>query len=51
VPCLNSSDAQVDLYDRVVTRHTQGWPGLSGDDDAASRAESRQRALALGART
>ena len=26
VPCLNSSDAQVDLYDRVVTRHTQGWP-------------------------
>jgi ferrochelatase len=51
VPCLNSSDAQVDLYDRVVTRHTQGWPGLAGEDDSASRAESRQRALALGART
>jgi ferrochelatase len=51
VPCLNSSDAQVDLYDRVVTRHAQGWPGLSGADDAALRAESRQRALALGART
>ena len=51
VPCLNSSDAQADLYDRVVRRHTQGWPGLAGEDDAALRAESRHRALALGART
>jgi ferrochelatase len=51
VPCLNSSDAQVDLYDRVVARHTQGWPGLANEDDAALRAEARQRALALGART
>jgi ferrochelatase len=51
VPCLNSSDAQVDLYDRVVTRHTQGWPGLAGEDHTALLAESRQRALVLGART
>ena len=51
VPCLNSSDAQVDLYDRVVTRHTQGWPGLAGEDHTALLAESRRRALALGART
>ena len=51
VPCLNSSEAHVAVYERVVTNHAQGWPELVGRDDAASRAEARQRALALGART
>jgi ferrochelatase len=50
VPCLNSSAAQVDLYDQVITRHAQGWPEFSGSDDSALLAESRRRALALGAK-
>jgi protoporphyrin/coproporphyrin ferrochelatase len=50
VPCLNSSEAQVDLYERVVGTHTQGWPEFSPGDDAAALGESRRRALALGAR-
>jgi protoporphyrin/coproporphyrin ferrochelatase len=50
VPCLNSSDAQVGLYERLVLTHSQGWPELSAGDDAAARAESRRRALELGAR-
>ena len=49
VPCLNSSGAQVDLYERVVARHVQGWPEFSGRDDASSREESKRRALAQGA--
>jgi ferrochelatase len=49
VPCLNSSDAQVDLYARLVENHAQGWPEFSGRDDPAEREQSRQRALALGA--
>jgi protoporphyrin/coproporphyrin ferrochelatase len=50
VPCLNSSSAHVDVLEDVVAQHTQGWPELvPGRADATSRAESRQRALALGA--
>ena len=49
VPCLNSSEPQLALYEQVVLRHAQGWPELAGDDDSPRRAESRARALALGA--
>jgi protoporphyrin/coproporphyrin ferrochelatase len=49
VPCLNSSPAQVDLYERIVARHAQGWPELEAGDDTAARAAARERALALGA--
>jgi ferrochelatase len=49
VPCLNSSEPQLALYEQVVLRHAQGWPELAGGDDSARRAESRARALALGA--
>jgi ferrochelatase len=57
VPCLNASDAQVALYEQLVAKHTHGWPEFAdgGDaataDDAARRAESRERALAQGARS
>jgi hypothetical protein len=50
VPCLNSGEAQVGLYERVVASHAQGWPEFSGHDDAANREESRRRAIAQGAR-
>ena len=49
VPCLNSSDAQLALYEQLVLKHAQGWPELAGDIDAAEFAASRERALALGA--
>jgi ferrochelatase len=49
VPCLNSSEPQVALYEQVVLRHAQGWPGIDAADDTARRAASRERALALGA--
>jgi len=49
VPCLNSSEPQLALYEQVVMRHAQGWPELAGGDDSARLAESRARALALGA--
>ena len=49
VPCLNSSEPQLALYEQVVRRHAQGWPELAGGDDTARLAESRARALALGA--
>jgi ferrochelatase len=48
-PCLNSSEPQVALYEQVVMRHAQGWPELERRDDAEALAQSRQRALALGA--
>ncbi|MGB5103953.1 MAG: ferrochelatase [Steroidobacteraceae bacterium] len=52
VPCLNSGDAHVSLYERLVLKHAQGWPEFDGrDDDAAARAGSRERALAMGARS
>ena len=50
VPCLNSSPAHVDLYERVIARHSQGWPELVGPEDATRLAESRRRALAMGAK-
>lgn len=49
VPCLNSSDAQLSLYEQLVLKHAQGWPELTGGIDAAGLAKSRERALALGA--
>ena len=49
VPCLNSSDAQLSLYEQLVLKHAQGWPELAGGIDAAELAKSRDRALALGA--
>lgn len=53
VPCLNSSDAHVDLYERLVVKHAQGWPQFvdAGSDDATARTASRERALAMGARS
>jgi len=49
VPCLNSSPAQVRLYEQVVLKHTRGWPGFDGGGDEPDRAQSRARALAMGA--
>ena len=49
VPCLNASPAQVDLYEHLVLKHTQGWPEVDGSDDSAELPKSRERALALGA--
>ena len=49
VPCLNSSDAQLSLYEQLVLKHAQGWPEFTGGIDAAGLAKSRERALALGA--
>jgi hypothetical protein len=51
VPCLNSSEPQVRLYEQLVRKHAQGWPELTDRDDAAARKDSRQRALALGAKS
>ena len=49
VPCLNATEAQVSLYEQLMLKHAQGWPELGTFDDAAVDAESRRRALALGA--
>jgi ferrochelatase len=49
VPCLNSSPAQVALYEHLVMKHAQGWPEFEGRSDATLLAESRQRALTMGA--
>ena len=51
VPCLNSSEPQVRLYEQLVRKHAQGWPEFTDRDDAAARKDSRQRALALGAKS
>ena len=50
VPCLNSSDAQLSLYEQLVLKHAQGWPEVDGRDDSAHLPSSRERALALGAK-
>ncbi len=47
--CLNSSEPHVALYEQIVLRHAQGWPEIEGRDDTEARAQSRERALALGA--
>jgi hypothetical protein len=39
----------VALYEQVVLRHAQGWPELAGHGRRRGAAQSRQRALALGA--
>jgi len=49
VPCLNSAGAHVEALADTVLHHAGGWPEFSGSDDSARRAESRQRALAMGA--
>jgi len=49
VPCLNSSPAQVDLYEQLVARHASGWPELEDNDDSVALPKARERALALGA--
>ena len=49
VPCLNSSEPHVALYEQLVLRHAQGWPELASSDDSARLAGSRARALAMGA--
>jgi len=49
VACLNSSEPQVALYAQLVSRHAQGWPEFGQGDDTRQRAESRERALAMGA--
>jgi ferrochelatase len=50
VPCLNSSEANVDVLEGVFAQHAQGWPELQADADRdAERARARERALALGA--
>ena len=36
MPCLNSSAAHVDLYERVVLTHARGWPEIAGRDDPAA---------------
>lgn len=51
VPCLNSTTPQVDLYEHVVLKHAQGWPEIEGRDDSATLPRSRERALALGAKS
>ncbi len=49
VPCLNSSEAHVALYERIVASHARGWPEFEGPADPALAEASRRRALALGA--
>ena len=52
VPCLNSSEAHVDVLVDVVLQHAAGWPLQPPADPAtaaAAAADSRRRALALGA--
>jgi ferrochelatase len=50
VPCLNSTAPQVALYEHLVLKHAQGWPEIEGRDDSATLPQSRERALALGAK-
>jgi ferrochelatase len=50
VPCLNSTAPQVDLYEHLVLKHAQGWPEVEGRGDSATLPQSRERALALGAK-
>ena len=49
VPCLNSGEAHVRLYEELVLKHGGGWPEIEGRDDSAALPKSRERALALGA--
>ncbi len=49
VPCLNSSEAQLDLYEEIVLRNSTGWLGEDTGSSDGERAASRERALAMGA--
>ncbi len=45
IPCLNDDAEHIALLSKLVDRHTQGW----WDDEAQDTAQSRERAVALGA--
>lgn len=49
VPCLNASEAHVDLLEQLVLKHASGWPQIEGPADPAQLADSRSRAMSLGA--
>lgn len=51
IPALNDSDAHVAFLTELLLRHLSGWPETTagGIDSEATRLESRQRALAMGA--
>lgn len=50
IPCLNDSHEWISGLAEVALQHLAGWPGQADASDAAkARAESRERALALGA--
>jgi protoporphyrin/coproporphyrin ferrochelatase len=49
VPCLNSSEAHVNLLEQLVIKHAAGWSELEQPADPAALAVSRMRAKALGA--
>ena len=49
IPCLNDTPAWASALADLAERHLQGWPTREADNPA-ERAESRQRALALGAK-
>jgi ferrochelatase len=51
VPCLNSTPPQVELYEHLVLKHAQGWSELEGRADSSELPKSRERALALGAKS
>ena len=48
IPCLNEHPQWIDALTDLVLRHLQGW--LDAPPDAAERAATRARAVAMGAR-
>lgn len=46
IPALNSDPAHIDMMAELVKAHTQGWAAA---DSEGQRAESRQRAIKMGA--
>jgi ferrochelatase len=49
VPCLNSSESQLDLYEEIVRKNSSGWLGEGSGPDERELATARARALELGA--
>ena len=49
IPCLNDSGAWIRALADIAERHLQGWPTRAAED-AQALADSRERALARGAR-
>jgi ferrochelatase len=47
IACLNDSESGLKALAKIAREHTAGWPTAA--PDAASQAQSRQRALAMGA--